>query len=138
MKRTGTGGGKEMMMNDIDEAVLQIIGKESPVVAGLHVEESQVEENINPSPTVFDSISNKNYTVLTSNSSRQLQQSSSNSMMDLLLQPTPATKQTTKRKIETSEKEDLIVQCLRLKKKKLELEVRILRQQLNDSDSDTL
>lgn len=42
-KRTGTAGGKKCQLNDIDNLVLEIIGKHSPIVKGLGVADSMGE-----------------------------------------------------------------------------------------------
>ncbi|PSN51676.1 hypothetical protein C0J52_09596 [Blattella germanica] len=45
MKKTGTGGGLDSKLTEIDELVLQIIGKDSPVIDGLGVADSFQEES---------------------------------------------------------------------------------------------
>ncbi|PSN40415.1 hypothetical protein C0J52_19259 [Blattella germanica] len=44
MKKTGTGGGLDSKLTEIDVLVLQIIGKDSPVIDGLGVADSFQEE----------------------------------------------------------------------------------------------
>jgi hypothetical protein len=58
-RKTGTGGGPNSKETEVDELVLQIIGKDSPAVVGLPVEESQpvadANDPINSSVDSFQS-----------------------------------------------------------------------------------
>jgi len=49
-KKTGTGGGKKAILSALDHAILDIVGKDSPVVEGLAVGEvgTGTDNNLNP------------------------------------------------------------------------------------------
>ena len=43
-RKTGTGGGKKRQLHEADDMILEIVGRESPVIEGLAVRESDQTE----------------------------------------------------------------------------------------------
>lgn len=107
-RQTGSGGGSDKKMTEIDELVLLIVGKESPVIEGLNVKETMVTPR---SPRSEDETARSSH-------SRNFCQ--------------PSKKRT------SSEKDELLKEHLKLQNKKLRLEIKLLKKQVSDSDSESM
>ena len=119
-KRTGSGGGKDAKLTEVDHKVLDIIGKESPAVTSLNLPESyETTEGISPNET------NSSVTVCSpcNNNIRKTKINSKN-------EETVAEKK--RRKL------DLQLDFLNLKNRKLALEVMSMEQQLSVQPSDVV
>lgn len=156
-KQTGAEGGPGNQLNDVDELVLQIVGKESPAVTGLPVAESTVHQSTSPVNVTLQRAD------CSANSNPSMMQLLSSSGSDAVTSPNVAldesksqrviqSEATTKSKRKAncdervSEKDKLVMKYLRLKTKKVKMELVLLRAELVrqnfdpseiDSDSET-
>lgn len=119
-RRTGSAGGEEAKLNTLDDLVLAILGKDSAGVQGLPVTETSID---NPPPIVTDG--EYTYTVLDT---------------DCKKEEPPRRKRQHQNNGQDGdiewEKQKLLVENLRLRNKKLRLEIKILQKQASDSEND--
>ena len=140
-KRTGTEGGRESKLTELDDFVLQIIGKESPIVEGIDVKESEVFAQ-HLTPPVVKCSSGATYADLsgpsaTSSCAATCEPSASHLLKAHVLATPVVTKERKPREMSLSERDILLNENLRLRNKKLKLEILIYKRQLSMDSSDS-
>lgn len=130
-------------MTELDNIILDILGKESPVVAGLPVRESLVGrmvgiENKENAFSFVKYLENPDIEVIDGPNASQ---GISSTASGCVSKPTPSinasvTSPSCPKIRKTETKEDLIKEQLRLKNEKLRLEIKLLRKQCTDLEID--